>query len=664
MATDFSYTNISHQPLLKPVALASLWRHRAAKELRRWQQFLTDERLLSDAALASIQPTQSQLTKARFTIAMVAEVSRGKSELINAILFAQHGRRIVPAGVGHTTMCPTEFFCDEDAPPYLELLPIDTLTQTVPLAQLLQTPSAWQRIDLPIDDSDALAQALLKVCEKQKVSVEKAHLLGLNGDAFVPSHDVTKVGVEVPRWRYARVNMHHPLLASGLAILDTPGLNALGHEPELTYAVLPDVDAVIYLLSADSGVTRSDQSAWHEHLSHLPEHSKMAVLNKIDTLNDGLKSALEIRTDILQQIERCAAALGLPKNQVFAVSARSGLNARMSKNDDLLQQSRLTVLESSLTTHLLEKRQALLKSQVLETLEKSYRICARDLKDLRLQSHTQLKELSTLGASNSPDEVLTAYESDTKKRTTLGRTLSHTIFETMQLHETRMSGLLSAEACKKEFELAIRSCQTASANAIKQHLITAINAVMQRLETVASDSSKPIASAARALVKVNKLNGIVDPTTPAEDASAEMVLTFTVAIEEMNRLMQTCGAQLPVMLLLSSAHRIKAAQAVMAIEARCLQLISEANTHCVQWMTHLNEPIRHAMALHQALLTKRSDTFARMQQAQQALTKNLSTLSDDIRAIDQQLRRLKLRCEQTAVSIVGDMNNEPLMLND
>jgi hypothetical protein len=43
-----------------------------------------------------------------------------------------------------------------------------------------------------------------------------------------------------------------------LAIIDTPGLNALGSEPELTLSLLPDAQALVFVLSADSGVTASD----------------------------------------------------------------------------------------------------------------------------------------------------------------------------------------------------------------------------------------------------------------------------------------------------------------------------------------------------------------------------------------------------------------------
>ena len=62
--------------------------------------------------------------------------------------------------------------------------------------------------------------------------------------------------VEVPRWRHALINIAHPLLKQGLVILDTPGLNAIGSEPELTVSLLPQAQAVVFILGADTGVDR------------------------------------------------------------------------------------------------------------------------------------------------------------------------------------------------------------------------------------------------------------------------------------------------------------------------------------------------------------------------------------------------------------------------
>ena len=68
--------------------------------------------------------------------------------------------------------------------------------------------------------------------------------------------------VDIPCWRHAIINFPHPLLQQGLVILDTPGLNAIGTEPELTLNLLPNAHAVLFVLAADAGVTKTDLEVW------------------------------------------------------------------------------------------------------------------------------------------------------------------------------------------------------------------------------------------------------------------------------------------------------------------------------------------------------------------------------------------------------------------
>jgi hypothetical protein len=654
MPSKFSYVTVSHQSLLKPMALAALWRHRAAKELRLWQQWLADEGMLSELAASSLLYALDHLNKTRFTVAVVADLSRGKSELINAMLFAEHGRRIVPAGAGRTTMCPTEFFCDENRPQFLELLPMETKLQDAPLSELYSDTRVWQRFELVDGDSQGFANLLLKVSETQKTTLAQAQLLGFATDEFVAVADEAEGLVEVPRWRYARVNVHHPLLTTGLAILDTPGLNALGYEPELTYSVLPTVDAVIYLVSADSGVTRTDQLTWHQHLNHLQTQNKMVVLNKIDMLNDGLRTALETQTDILQQVERCAAALEVSKKQVFAISARGALTARIAQDDGLLMQSRLPLLEAALTTHLVGKQQTSVKLHALDALKQSHHICAREIKGAILQLKTQLDELAGLSASNNPEQTLDAYASTTKKSYVLEAALSQSIDQTMAMHAARQSEILSVHEFQNLFEEPIKLCQSASVSAVKQQLQASILAVHARIKLASEESQYPLMSAKSALEKVNKLNGIVVEMGDSLSPQLSQTLDFSAMLNELSRMAKTCGAQLPSLPLLSSAQRAKAAQVVSAMCLRCVQMAAESSRLCEQWLAGLTEPIHHALKLHQALLLKRTDTLERMKQAQQALVEHVGTLNAQLAVCEQQLRRLNERCEAAAIVVTED----------
>ena len=98
--------------------------------------------------------------------------------------------------------------------------------------------------------------------------MDEARALGFWSDDAPEDNPVPDADgrVEIPRWRHALINMPHPLLEQGLVILDTPGLNAIGAEPELTVSLIPQAHAVVFILGADTGVTRSDLAIWREHL--------------------------------------------------------------------------------------------------------------------------------------------------------------------------------------------------------------------------------------------------------------------------------------------------------------------------------------------------------------------------------------------------------------
>ena len=168
--------------------------------------------------------------------------------------------------------------------------------------------------------------------------------------------------VEVPKWRHALINIAHPLLKQGLVILDTPGLNAIGAEPELTVSLIPQAHAVVFMLGADTGVTKSDLSIWREHLitESTDPDARLVVLNKIDTLWDALSTPAQIQTQIDRQKASTAEILGIPKSKVIAVSAQKGLVAKVTEDDELLKRSCLPLLEDVLGAGMMGKRQKIL----------------------------------------------------------------------------------------------------------------------------------------------------------------------------------------------------------------------------------------------------------------------------------------------------------------
>ncbi len=383
----------------------SAWRQAQAARLQGLAEWLEARDLLDPGARERLEQLRHQLRSDKVMVAFVAEFSRGKSELINAVFFAGYGRRIMPASAGRTTMCPTELGYDADVPPCLRLLPIETRLQPQSLLEWRGAPDQWERIDLDVNDPGQLARAIEKVAEVRRVTQDEARALGFWHDEA--PEDNPLVGpdglYEVPRWRHALINMAHPLLKQGLVILDTPGLNAIGAEPELTVSLLPQAHAVVFILAADAGVSKSDLAMWREHLAPAAERrdSRLVVLNKIDTLWDELSTPAYIEAQIQRQREASAQVLGLSPAQVIAVSAQKGLLAKVRDDGRLLTESRLPDLERALAQDVLAQRRTILVESVQAGLEALHAQVEQHLHARGRELDEQLQELEALRGKNS-----------------------------------------------------------------------------------------------------------------------------------------------------------------------------------------------------------------------------------------------------------------------
>ncbi len=382
----------------------SAWRQAQAQRLNELADWLTQHDLLEPAVQERLEQMRAQLRGDKVMVAFVAEFSRGKSELINAVFFAGYGRRIMPASAGRTTMCPTELGYEPDLPPCLRLLPIETRLQPQSLLEWRSAPQQWERIDLDVNDPEQLARAIEKVAEVRYVAQDEARALGFwHDDAPEDNPLPTEDGLyEVPRWRHALINMAHPLLKQGLVILDTPGLNAIGAEPELTVSLLPQAHAVVFILAADAGVSKSDLAMWREHLAPAAEQrdSRLVVLNKIDTLWDELNTPAHIEAQIQRQRESSAQVLGLAAQQVIAVSAQKGLLAKVRQDDALLRESRLPELEAALAQDVLGQRREILVASTTAGLDALRDDVARQLHARHRELVEQVQELEALRGKN------------------------------------------------------------------------------------------------------------------------------------------------------------------------------------------------------------------------------------------------------------------------
>ena len=376
------------------------WRARVAASLTGYGSALRDAGLIDAAGEQLLARALGRLRDDRLSVAFVAEFSRGKTELINALFFADYGQRILPSSAGRTTMCPTELLWDASLPPCLRLLPIDTRAGHLSTGDYRDDPAAWTVFPLDLDSPAAMHETLRQVSQTRRVSTVEAQRYGLY-DADDPdlAASLDPDGtIEIPRWRHAIINLPHPLLKQGLVILDTPGLNAIGTEPELTLNLIPNAHAVLFVLAAETGVTKSDIEVWRTHIGAGP--GRLAVLNKIDAMWDELKSPEAVDADIARQQHDVARQLGLSAGQVYPVSAHKALVGRIGGDMALFERSRLGALEAALFHELIPARRAIVERQLhadLEALVASQQmLVATRLRELV----EQLQELRSLRGKN------------------------------------------------------------------------------------------------------------------------------------------------------------------------------------------------------------------------------------------------------------------------
>ena len=333
---------MASRPLERGLSELKEWRDAMVAELAAFRRWAVVARIQDEHSAARMAHLERRLAAERLTIAFVAEYSRGKSELINALFFADLGHRLLPSGPGHTTLCATEIAWDPARAPSLRLLPIGTRETSKALREYIQEGEGWTHVDLDPAHPETLAAACDAITESIEVDAARAADLGFQ---------VQGAGlVRIPRWRYALLNLPHPLLATGLTILDTPGHNTLGTEPELTLHRVPDAAAIVFMLTAETGLAQADADLWSEHIAPIDglDRNCFLVLNKIDALRGPARGEGQVLAEIDRQVRSTAEVLGVEPTRIFALSARQALEARISGDGDALAKSRLYRLEQAL----------------------------------------------------------------------------------------------------------------------------------------------------------------------------------------------------------------------------------------------------------------------------------------------------------------------------
>jgi hypothetical protein len=631
----------SNSKLANQFAAYTEWRKALVDTISDYRSWLNEQELNDGQVDQRIQHLLDRLREDKLNVAFVAEFSRGKSELINAIFFAGYGTRLLPSSAGRTTMCPTELLYDKTKPSSIMLLPIETRLSDATTTEYKRYPEEWKTVSFDIESNESMVSAFKEVSNTKAVSVLEAEKYGLfdpnsADDALSVNKDGT---IDVPNWRYAMINFPHPLLEQGLVILDTPGLNAIGTEPELTLNMLPNAHAVLFILAADTGVTKSEIDVWRQYISgtRWKQKGRLAVLNKIDGLWDELKDEQEIQKELTKQIKSSADLLGLETNQIFPISAQKGLIAKVNNDLELLDKSRILELERALSDELIPSKKEIVRdntqNEIEDLIANSHLIL-----DARISGiNDQLLELRGLRGKNEDvvEHMMNKVKVD-KESFEKGLQRFQALRSIFSQHTNRLFTLLGMEALKTHVHSTRKTMQDAS---FTKTIRVAMDNFFSELKTRLVSSDKQIDEIKKMMdvmyEKFSKEHGLRKSDPPAFST-----LRYQ---KELTKLERAYKEQFNTAFnMIANEKMTLTTKFFETLASRVIHVYEVANRDIENWLKAVISPMESQVREHQLQLRRRLESIKRIYKATDTLEDRILELEAIEKSIQAQLDDLKV----------------------
>jgi hypothetical protein len=588
------------------------------QSLEAYRVWMESSEIFDSTINQKLHKLQERLVDDKLTIAFVAEFSRGKSELINAIFFAEYGQRILPSSAGRTTMCPTELMYDESMPPCIRLLPIETRSESLSTSEYKAQNHVWTVMPLDIKSSDGMLEAFKQVSLTKRVSKDVAKSYGLYDENDEDAaFEVDENGmVEISLWRHAIVNFPHPLLKEGLIIVDTPGLNAIGTEPELTLNLIPNAHAVLFILAADTGVTKSDIDVWRHHIGNGP--GRMVVLNKIDSMWDELRSSEEVEAQIHHQIVSVAHTLDLEQKQVFPVSAQKGLVAKINKDAPLLAKSRLPQLEHALSEDLIPSKKNIIRSQIGSEMQNIFSVQQAIVQKRARDLSEQMLELQSLRGKNNNviDHMMKRVNLEKQEfdASLLKMQGTRAVFTKLS---TEVYTTLGMDILKEEIRQAREKMEGSRfSTGIKEAIRDFFKQIHHNLETSEQKTDEIAKMMAIMYRKFSSEHGLA-LTTP-------MPFSLEKYRTEVNLIDEAFQKQFTTMMILTTSQKVLMQKFFDSISARVKQSFAQANRDVEAWQKVIMAPIEGQIREHKNQLKNRMQSIQRISVATDSLEEKIS----------------------------------------
>ena len=602
------------------IARYNRWREDLTRSVTAYHDWLESNGQLDVQQSIRFYDLLENLNKGRLMLAFLAEFSRGKSELINALFFSSFKERLLPSDVGRTTMCPTEIFHDPSEEPYLKLLSVETRYRDESISQLKNNPVEWSKIRLNTGSTTEMKKTLAALADTKKVYALEARMLGLapmvNENGELPGEEEL---VEVPAWRYAMINYPHPLLSNGLSILDTPGLNALGMEPELTVSTLPSAHAILFLLSIDTGVTKSDLEIWDRYVKPgLPQ--KIAVLNKIDLMWDELKTPLEIDRAVQRMVETTSKALSLDASCIFPLSAQKALLGKIREDAGLVRKSGIEALEAYLAQQVVPMRRQILCKAVMNEIG-AMMVSSRASVATRQQANqASMAELQGL-VGKSREVVTKLWQKITSEKGAYNSALAeykvnHSNFSAKRsalmdmLNPAKLDTMLAQSARAME-----DSWTTVGLQRAMRELSKLMSADFGRVYAASEDIKKLMQGVYNTFVEKFGFQRMTLPSLDLELHATKLKL-LVAETDEFSRD--------PINVANYKSFFVKKFHASLIAQAR--SLFNDARSQSERWVQSVTLPLETQMRDHKQLLQSRLDNLSKINEKSTGISEQLAEL--------------------------------------
>lgn len=608
-------------PLLTKLTEYQAWRSDFNRTITDFRDWLTNSPQTDSIKELRLFDMVELLKRDQMVVAFLAEDGRGKTETINALFFADYNLRLLPSETGKHTKCSTEIFWDAKEEPSIKLLPITTRKSEDTLTYLKTTPNIWEKFRLNIYSAEEMKATFNKLTEQIEVTQAEAEELGLwqSGDARVKDAEIKTGLIKVPAWRHALINLPHPILKTGLVIVDAPSINKISAEPELLLSIIPNAHAVMFLTATDVGVSDQDLEIWNEYIKYRTRN-KLVVLNKIDLLWDNQKSKQSIVNTIERQVNITAHQLNVAPEAVFPISAESGLIAKVKKDNSLLVESKLNELEVALGSQLIKVKHELLGRTIAkecsDIIKSSRKVVQHRLSSLRAQI-TELKALR--GQNLDESKHILAKIVTQRKRYEATIPTFNLANEKISNRGKKLTKHLSVEYSNKLLAKSRQdigeSWTTVGLNRGMRNLIKQAN----ELAITVDKESKTIKRLAENVYHVFQVKHGFETFEPPE-LNMNKFLTGMLELEKITD--DFCRD--PINVLTEKHFLIR--KFYLGLGALQKKIFQEAFDDCEHWLNNVLSTLKSQMAEHKASLDERTRNLMKAKDSAEALDKQLSEI--------------------------------------